>query len=301
MNQAALCLDEFFRHLREHRGVVVLAAAIMALAFFLLALFLIILVNVQGVTSGISSDIRLRIYLNNDALGNATRDALRSRLEQEPGVNTITYVSKEKAFEQMKSQLKDQAVLLEGLGLNPLPASFELTMREDDSMLDGLPQLAERIESFSGVDQVRYGREWIGRFQVLATFLRIFGLGVGVLVIVAVVAIVASTIRFMIDARREDIEVLKIVGASNLVITVPYVAEGVLLGVTAAAVAVGFLASVLAFVGPDLEVMGGFLFGRGGLRFLPWELAVVLLGGGATLGGAGSLISVRRFFRVASV
>lgn len=296
MTQLAFCLDELLRHLREHRGVVALATATMALAFFLLSLFLVVLVNVQGVTDDVTDEVRVRVFLDN-SVGDDGRKALQRELEHNPAVEAVEFISKDEALTRLRAQLKDQAVLLEGLGGNPLPASLDLRLRNDPAVLADLPVLASQIGKLKGVEQVRYGQEWIGRFRVLLTFLHTLGFGLSVVVVVAVIAIIANTIRFMIDARREDIEVLNIVGASHAVITIPYVLEGMLLGVAGAALALGLLAALLAGFGANLEILGGFLFGRGGLRFIPPAMVLLLILGGALLGGIGSFISLQRSFR----
>ncbi len=295
MSRLWLCVDELGRHLREHRGAVALAVMTMALAFFLLGLFLLVLVNVQAMTGAVTEDLKIRVYLQ-DGVDPAQRETLQARLEREPMVAAVSYVSKDEALSRLREQLKDQAVLLEGLGMNPLPAAYEIRLRQDPAALAELPVFAGRLQGWPGVEHVQYGQEWMERFRIILTFLRALGLGVGALVSVAVVAIVAGVIRFLIDARRDDIEVFKVVGASPTMIAVPYLLEGLLLGAVSAAVAIGLLVGVVQGFGPTLEAMSGFLFSRGGLRFMPVEVIISFLVGGAVLGGVGSLISLRRSF-----
>lgn len=288
------CLDELIRHLREHRSVVVLAVSTITVAFFVLGLFLLVWVNIREMTQAVSDEARVEVFLR-DGLDQAQRDAVRAQLEREPAVESVAYVSEEEALSRFKARLKDQAALLEGLGTNPLPASFDVRLRQDPAVLGGLSSLAERVQAWPGVETVRYGREWIDRFRVFWAFVKVLGVGIGGLVAIAVVAIVTNTIRFMIGARSVDITVLRIVGASPGVIALPYVLEGVMLGLVSVGCAVGLLAGVVAQFGPTLEVVGGFLLGRGGLHFLPADLLLLLFAAGAVLGMAGSVIALQRY------
>lgn len=299
MRRLLFCLEELSRHLREHRGVVALAVSTMAVAFFLLGLFLLVWVNVRDMVRVASDEARVQVFLK-DGLDQSRRDAIRAQLEHEPAVESVAYVSEDEALSRFKARLKDQAVLLEGLGSNPLPASFDVKLHQGPAVLSGLSSLADRIQSWDGVETVRYGREWVDRFRVFWTFVKALGVGLGALVVIAVVAIVTNTIRFMIGARSIDIMVLRIVGASPAVIALPYLLEGILLGVISVSVAIGLLAALVIEFGPTLEVIGGFLLGRGGVRFLSIDVVMLWLAVGVLLGGAGSLIALRRHFRWAA-
>jgi cell division transport system permease protein len=294
------CLEELVRHLREHRGVAVLSTATMALAFFLLSVLVLVWVNVQAMTRAAAEELHVRVYLR-DSADATQRDGLRARLEREAAVRAVTYVSKEEALSRFKAQLKDQAVLLEGLGDNPLPASFDVVVREEAPAMTGLTDLIGRIQAEPGVESVRYGQEWLTRFRVVLAFVRVLGLGVGAVAAAVVVAIMANTIRFVIDARRREIAVLKIVGASPAVIVLPYVLEGLLLGACSVLLGLGMLAALVTWAGPTLEAAGGFLLGRSGLLFLPVDLIALLLAVGAVLGGLGSLVALRRHLRLSTV
>ena len=127
MRRLLFCLEELIRHVREHRGVVALAVSTITVAFFVLGLFLLVWVNVRDMAQAASDDARVQVFLKN-GLDQGQRDAIRSRLAQEPAVDGVTYVSEEEALSRFKARLKDQAVLLEGLGSNPLPASFEVRL-----------------------------------------------------------------------------------------------------------------------------------------------------------------------------
>jgi cell division transport system permease protein len=290
------CLEELGRHLREHRGVVALAVSTMVVAFFLLGLFLLVWVNIRDMVRVASDEARVQVFLK-DGLDQSRRDAIHAQLDQESAVESVAYISESDALIRFKARLKDQAVLLEGLGSNPLPASFDVRLRQDPAVLGGLSSMADRIQSWDGVEAVRYGREWVDRFRVFWSFVKALGAGLGVLMVVAVVAIVTNTIRFMIGARSIDITVLRIVGAGPAVIALPYLLEGMLLGIVSVVCAIGLLAAVVAQFGPTLEIIGGFLLGRGGLHFLSVKVLALLLAAGVLLGGTGSLIALRRHFR----
>jgi cell division transport system permease protein len=214
--------------------------------------------------------------------------AVRTRLLQMPEVKSVEFVSKEQALEIMK---RNSPELVEGLSTNPLPASLEVTPRRGEDV----SVIAQRVEngSFAGVEKVNYGKKVAERILDVATVISSIFLVAVVVLVAASTLLIANTIRLSIFARRREIEVMKLVGASNWFVRGPFMIEGLICGVvgSAAAVVLLFLAKEAATGRIDLDEdgVGALAFG--------WN-ALILLAVGLLLGALGSGLTLRRFLRI---
>jgi cell division transport system permease protein len=215
-------------------------------------------------------------------------EAVRSRLLAMPEVKSVEFVSKAQALEIMK---KETPELVEGLSTNPLPASLEVTPRRGEDV----STIARRLEraSFTGVEKVNYGKKVAERILDVATVISSIFLVAVIVLVAASTLLIANTIRLSIFARRREIEVMKLVGASNWFVRGPFMIEGLLCGLagSTAAVLLLFLAKEVASGRIDLDEdgVGAIAFG--------WN-AVILLTVGLLLGALGSGLTLRRFLRV---
>jgi cell division transport system permease protein len=228
-----------------------------------------------------------------DAATTKQIDALRVHLESDERVKPggITFVSKAKALEIMR---KRNPELTENLATNPLPASFDVVPKrgEDTEAI----ALAVQGAKLGAVDQVRYGKEVSQRILQIARAIQIVFLIAVIVLLVASTILIANTIRLSIFARRREIEVMKLVGATNWYVRGPFMLEGVLTGL------IGSLAAVLLlFVGREIAIpqILGHIQDDPDVRALAftWTAAVLVLGGLA-IGALGSGLTLRRFLRV---
>ncbi len=264
-----------------------------ALTLLVLAGFLLAAVNLSHVAGVIESQIQLRVYLDANAAEEDVRQ-LEAQIAGQPGVVGYRYVSKEEALERLRGYLGEDQDLLEGVEeLNPLPASFEISVLRPDLV----ERVAYELQGRPGVDKVSYSAEVVRRLLEVTNVLRLGGMTLALLLTGVTVFLIANTIRITVFARREEIAIMKLVGATDWYIRWPFLLEGVLLGLAGAAVA----ALAIAFTYRWLLDM---FYDR--LPFLPLvtpqpllqKLSLVLLGLGALVGVVGSQISVRRLLQV---
>jgi cell division transport system permease protein len=218
---------------------------------------------------------------------------LRVLLETDPRVKPggIKFISKAKALEIMR---KRNPELTENLLSNPLPASFDVVPKrgEDTEAI----ALSVQKSKLAAVEQVRYGKEVSQRILAIARAIQIVFLIAVIVLLVASTILIANTIRLSIFARRREIEVMKLVGATNWYVRGPFMLEGVLTGL------IGSLAAVLLlFVGREIAIpqILGHIQDDPDVRALAftWTAAVLVLGGLA-IGALGSGLTLRRFLRV---
>ncbi len=220
-------------------------------------------------------------------------NGLRIHLESDKRVKPggITFITKERALEIMRKRNPD---LTANLASNPLPASFDVVpARGEDTEAIAL---AVQKEKFPAVDQVRYGKEVSQRILAIARGIQVvFGIIV-VILLAASTILIANTIRLSIFARRREIEVMKLVGATNWYVRGPFMLEGVLTGLVGSVAAV-----LLLFVGREIAVpqILGHIQDDPDVRSMAftWTAAILILGGLA-IGALGSGMTLRRFLRV---
>ena len=209
----------------------------------------------------------------------------------EPGAEVV-FVSPAQALERLRVQLGELGGALDGLSRNPLPATVEVSPRGGGD----LRALAGRVSQVAGVAEVDYGREWVDRLEALGNALRGFGTGSLALVGLAALLVVANTIRLAVYARRDEIEIMKLVGATDRYVRAPFLLEGALQGLCGAALAAAGLLAVQRLLLP--RAAAAFAFASGAQApHLSAQHCALLAAAGALVGLCGSYLAVARFLR----
>src|SRR5205814_5119095 len=196
---------------------------------------------------------------------------------------------------RLQADLGDLAGALEGLSQNPLPPSLEVTPREALPPL-AVRALAAKLGGLTGVQEVEYGREWLDKLEALGRGLRVFGAGALFTVLGAALLVVANTIRLAVCARRDEIEIMKLVGATDGYVRAPFLLEGALQGLIGAALALGAVLAVQKWLLPSATQAFAFAAGIRAPNLTP-ATGAALLGIGAVVGLFGSWLAVARFLR----
>ncbi|MGC4122423.1 MAG: permease-like cell division protein FtsX [Myxococcales bacterium] len=243
------------------------------------------------------SGVEVSVYLA-DGLPLDDAKALAAQIQKEDG-GEVRLVMPDEALARLRKDLGESGEVLENLPKNPLPASLEVRPAPLQRSAGAIAALAQKWKKLAGVASVEYGREWVERLEMLGRAVRGAGALILLIVLIAAVTVVAATLQLAIYARREEIEIQKLVGATDSFVKAPFLLEGVLQGVLGAGIGVGGLYAVARYLGP---VVGqAVAFAIEGLSFpalIDPRGAAELFGAGAALGLVGSLLAVRRFLRV---
>jgi cell division transport system permease protein len=263
----------------------------------ILTFFAIIVLNVQQMTRNWSREVQVVAYLD-DLPSDPQLSSLITSAKAIPEVLEVVYVTKEQAFEGFRERLGDDAVLLDGLKAGFLPASLRLTLRENVRNRAGVQGVVDQLKKKEAYSDFRYGQDWLERFESMLNLLRIAGAVLGGFLLFATLFIVANTIKLTVYARREELEVMSLVGGTSMFIKSPFLIEGALQGVAG-----GGLAIFLSYLLFTLFLHGGLetLFLASGVEeivFLPPGYQLLVLTVGILLGILGSLISLRKFVRI---
>ena len=281
-------------NIRQNVFVNVVTIGTITLALLIVSLFLLLFVNLENAADNWSEKVQVTIYFDKELTAQEQTD-LKNRIQALPATSKVTWVGRDEALRRFKGRLKGQETLLEGIRSEVLPTSFEISLKKANRGSEAVDAYVAKLKGVAGVGEIQYGEEWVRRFNTFLTFMRIVGGLVGGFLVLAVIFIVSNTIQLTIYARRDELEVMSLVGATRLFIKMPFLLEGLFQGLAGGILALLLLLAVhLLF----LHNAGNFLTfnpATAGLAFLPPEYISALLGAGALLGFLGSLAALRRF------
>ena len=290
MKALGYSLQEAGASLRRRGRAGLLALVTITAALFVLAAFLLVGANVQRLVRQWSAAAEMSVFLD-DSLTPNDRAAIEELIAVSPHVASREYVSKAEALRRFKRDFADLAGLVSGPEGNPLPASFEVRIRSARGRDAELDEFAARLGSMPGVSDVRYDREWIHRLTAGVAALRGFGMIIAAVLVFAAAVTVTNVVRLACYARREELEIMHLVGAPTAYVRGPFVAEGFMQGGLGAVVAIGLLWA--GFVGGRLSSAQWLPLGArlDAVDFLSPQLCGVILAGGMAVGALGGLIA----------
>ncbi|KJS30082.1 MAG: hypothetical protein VR64_17235 [Desulfatitalea sp. BRH_c12] len=283
-----------FKDILENQFLTMISIITIALSILIASSFALFFVNVGDLFSHWQKGIRMMIYLKADT-SEAVRLDTQLRLQSIAGVHDAVYISKNDAMQRLKGQMQHHSALLENLKENPLPEAFELTLQPQTRNSEDLRFLAERIQNLPAVAEVEYGRQWIQRFSSVVDLFTLAGYAIGGLFFMATVFIVANTIRLVLYSRREEIEIMRLVGATDRFIKIPFYLEGMIQGGAGTLVGLGLLYLGYFFLTRNFEsgMAGGLLT----VRFFSAGICAAIIGGGAVIGWLGCWVSLKQFLK----
>lgn len=281
-------------NIRQNILVNVLTIVTISLAFLILSLFLLVYVNLERVTASWSDRVQITAYFERDLSPVEVSDLTR-KIKAIPGTSDADYVSRDEAFKRFYGRLKGQESLLEGVSPEILPSSIEIRLERDSRDSQSLTAYLARLKRLPEIKEVQYGEEWVKRFNDFMNLIRFAGALVGGFIVLAVIFIVANTIKLTIYSRKDELELMGLVGATRMFIKAPFLIEGMLQGIAGAVMSLVILAGAyLAFL-HNADIFSSIGTMESGLVFLPLPHMAALLLGGAALGVLGSLASLKKF------
>jgi cell division transport system permease protein len=283
-------LGEVLRNFTRNAGMQATAIGTVAMTIVLLGAFLFIRGTLTGLGQDVLNQIEISVYLTNDVAPQQTT-AIRSALEKDPRVLSVEFVSKKQGLAELRERTHgviDTGLLTE----NPLPD--KLRVRVHDPMQ--VPAVAASLQHMKGVANVVYPQTIVERLLQLGGILRKVGLAVIALFLLVAGIIISNTIRLTVFARRREISIMQLVGATNLYIRMPFVCEGLLDGLLGTLIAVAFLAVGRMFLWPKLLLALPWVSLNSSNVDIPTLILQLFVVGGA-IGVVASWISVGRHLR----
>jgi cell division transport system permease protein len=272
-------------------GTAFVATGTIIVALVLVGAFGLVVLNMQELLLRFGDAVQVTGFLE-AGLPTEERDALVARARGIEGVSGVHLVDEDEALERFRGGVGQGFALLEGLGENPLPASLELTLGEDSRTAAELARVSTELSKLSGVEDTGSGADWVEGYVRALALMRGLAIGLGIILALATILIVSNTIRLAVLSRRDELEILSLVGASRAFMNTPFLIEGAVQG------AVGGFAAWLVLYALFRLVLPGFEFGLelvlGGAppRFFGAAESAWVWAGGAGLGLLGSAIAV---------
>ena len=293
--RATYFFSETYTNLKRNILMTVAAISTVAISLLLLGGVQILGLIVSNVTLSWEAKVEVSAYLLDSATQNEINN-LEENILNYPEVERITYVSKEEAFEEFKEIYRNQPEFYESLPEDALPASLRIKLFDASDA----EEVAARIEGAPGVEEVKWGGDIIRRLLSVNSLLRTVTFVMSLVLLVAAAGLIANSIRLAIYARREEISIMKLVGATNMFIRIPFMIEGLFAALVGALVAGALVVGANAFIFG--RVGDEFAFMRQVFTFSTGEIVgvlIVLLAVGAGVGLAGSALALRRFLEAA--
>jgi cell division transport system permease protein len=279
---------ESFTSLVRNRWMSLASIGAVASALIILGSFLLLSVNFDHILKDVESQVEITAYLK-DELDQDGISRLNKDLTVIAGIKEIKFISKEAAIEEFKEQVGKE--LLEGIE-NPLPNSFRIKVNDPHEVA----LVAEKIERYSGIDEVKYGKGIVEKLFNIIHWVRVIGLVImGVFAAVSIF-IISNTIRLTVFARRREINIMKYIGATDWFVRWPFLIEGMVLGLIGSSLAIGVLALAYNYLYITVRLNLPMI------SLLPKEqfqdYALGFLGIGMIIGAFGSSFSIKRFLNV---
>jgi len=285
-------IREAFQSILRNSWLSVASVGVVAVSLLILGSSLLLVLNASNVAANLEASVEISLFLKDNTTPAQIKN-LEDRLKNTPGVVQVEFVTKQRALEEMKKNLGDNKDILAGLEeKNPLPDAFRIKTQSVDQVVP----LAQQLEGLEQVEQVRYGQGVVENLMTFSRWVRTAGMVTMVLLGVAAVFLIATTIRLSVFARRREIGVMKFLGATNWFIRFPFLLEGMFLGLAGS-----LLAVIVVYYGyfsliGSIQVSLPFMQLVSDRRLI-MPLMEGLLIMGLVIGAAGSMISVHRFLK----
>ncbi|MFG6120865.1 MULTISPECIES: permease-like cell division protein FtsX [Thalassobacillus] len=262
----------------------------------LVGVFLAIMLNLNQITQEVEKDVEIKVLLDRTVEDESEIDRVEEKIKSISDVGTVEFSSKEQELERLVESMGDEGKAFELFDQsNPLKDAFVVKPADATNTM----AIADDLKGIEGVSEVNYGREIVQRLLQFNDYARTIGLALIVALVLTAVFLISNTIKITIIARKKEIGIMKLVGATNGFIRWPFFIEGMLLGILGSIIPIAAVVSGYYYLYYNLRDKIQFEF----IQLLPfdpfaWQLSLLILGIGVIIGIWGSVMSVRKFLRV---
>ena len=292
-----MMIHHFRRALQDifnHRYLNAVTIITIGLSILIASAFVLFFMNANDIINSWKQGLRIMVYIK-PGVDEKGLSELKQKIQSLPQVQTFTYIPKDEALNRLKQQMRRQSSLFDHLKENPLPDAFELQVLPPANHLEDIERIAEKIEALKSVDEVEYGQRWLGQFSHIVHLFRLAGYTLAGLFFMAALFIVANTSRLILYSRREEIEVMRLVGATDGFIKAPFYIQGVIQGAVGG---LGGLAALLVtFIVVSSNIGYGLTTHMAGVRFLSPLLSIGIVFCSMLVGWLGCYLSLKQFLK----
>ena len=295
MSTGTYLFKEGYNNLRKHSSKTFSTMLIICATMLVLGIFIVLFRNVNANVKTVREEQGLQALIE-DSATEEDIEYMRDELEQIPGVKSIEYLDKDKAFEDAKAIFEGQEYFLEGLSnVNIFPASFVIKFdRVEDSQ-----QVKAEVEKIEGIYKVKYNETTIEAVVAISKIANIFLLGIGVVLLIVSIFIISNTIKLAVYSNKREIVIMRYIGATNRFIKTPFVVEGAIIGIISAIISFILISLAYVVLYARLPQIGSSL---GVFGFIPYtqiwyQILIAYIVLGLFIGIFGSSISIRKYLK----
>lgn len=297
MQKLKYLLKETLNNLWQFRVRNIFSATIICLSFLTIGTFLALSNNLHYTAKQLSEEMVIVFFLEKN-LSEKQRSLIEERLKKSVLLKNVQFINSEQALNKFQNNFPELVQIIENLNINPFPASFETSLKEDTLSSTKTEEFIEEMRSVKGINDVQFNRDWVDKMQSFSRLARAVGFFFGGILILASFFIISNVIRLNVFSRKTEIEILRMSGATNTFIRVPFLIEGMTLGIIG-----GLLSLLLLFLlvklfplylGTSLGVLSEII----NFRYLTLSQTFMLITGSIIVGLLGSFSSLSRFLKV---
>jgi len=270
---------------------------IICLSFLIFGIFLALSNNFRFIAQQLAKNMVVVFFLESD-LPESDKNLIQEKLLSSSLIKNVQYLSSEKALEKFRQSFPELQGIVENLEVNPFPSSFEATLKEENISSEKTMALIQDMRKMKGIEDIQFNKEWIDKIQSLSRLTRAVGFFLGGILSLASFFIISNVIKLNVFAREAEIEIIRLVGASNTFIRTPFLVEGMILGMVGALVSLFLLFLLInlfpLYLGASLGALNELI----NFRYLSLSQALTLVSGGILIGFTGSLSSLSRFLKI---
>ncbi len=226
------------------------------------------------------------------------RSLVEEKLKGSSLIEAVQFISQKQALEEFQNNFPELRRIIENLRVNPFPSSFETTISEENISSSETLMFIQEMKEMKGVEDIQFNRDWVEKMQSFSRLAQAVGFFFGGILVLASFFIISSVIKLNVFARQEEIVILRLVGATNTFIRIPFLMEGMILGILGGLVSLLLIFFLIKFfplyLGASLGVFNELL----NFRYLSPSQIIMLIATGAFIGFSGSLSSLARFLKV---
>ena len=287
---------EAFQGIKNNGFTHLVATGTIAFSLLTFGIFILTVINLDRIFDDWGKRMQVIVYLEVKSTDEAI-SAVKESISRLPQTERVTYISKEQSLITLKKSLQSQADILDSLDENPLPPSFEVQLKEEHTTQKSLQAFVDEVKKLETVIDADYGQEWLKKFSAFISMIKLVGMGIGGFLLLATIFIISNTIKLTIYSRREEIEIMKLVGATNFSIQIPFFLEGITQGFAASLLSLGILFVSYKLLLYKITIDYSLYLGYVEFVFLPQKLIGQLILLGIALGIFGCAFSMGRFLK----
>ena len=287
-------INTTFSNIKSNKQLFLLSVVTNFIAFFVLGLFSLLFVNLNVFFSSWNNHVQLIVYLE-DNISNTDKKKLKLLFDANDEIESVDFISRDQAWVNFQNEFEMKSNFITSLKYNPLPDSYIVKFQNDENRLENIKTFSLKIKDSRGIESLEYGEKWISRFEQFMIFLRGFILTFGVLLFSGMTLIISNTIKFSIYTRKDEIDLMSLLGATHFFIKAPLVLEGIMQGIlgaffSLAGIKLVYTYMIFKFHGSLDSIFRGIDF-----QFLTGPIIFSILSTGIIIGILGSLLSVNQF------